>query len=316
MRSSDVIVVGGGPAGSSCAKILREEGFEVMILDKTSFPRQKICAGWITPAVLKAANLSPKTYPFLLKQFDRLHFHIRSIHIPIKTKQYAIRRYEFDSWMLSSAAVPVEVHKVQEIKREGRSYDIDGKYSCRYLVGAGGTHCPVYKAFFRAARPRLPKGLISAVESEYQCDAPVDQCHLWFFDGKLPGYAWYVPKGEGWINIGVGGRQVKLKQGKMTIMGHWRRFIRKLEKLSYIRETPPRPRGHIYYLFQGARSFRVDNAFVIGDAAGLSTLDMGEGICTAVTSGMSAARAIAGHLENQPQTSSRFSLPGILKARF
>jgi flavin-dependent dehydrogenase len=52
----DVLIVGGGPAGSVCARQLGDAGFDVVVLDKKTFPRDKFCAGWITPVL---RNYSP-----------------------------------------------------------------------------------------------------------------------------------------------------------------------------------------------------------------------------------------------------------------
>ena len=49
MHSCDVLIVGGGPAGSACAWKLARSGFDVAILDRARFPRDKVCGGWITP---------------------------------------------------------------------------------------------------------------------------------------------------------------------------------------------------------------------------------------------------------------------------
>ena len=54
MERCDVLVVGGGPAGSSCAWRLRRAGLDVVVLDRKAFPRDKVCAGWITPQVARA----------------------------------------------------------------------------------------------------------------------------------------------------------------------------------------------------------------------------------------------------------------------
>jgi menaquinone-9 beta-reductase len=51
VETCDALVVGGGPAGSSCAWKLRQHGMAVTVMDKAPFPRNKVCAGWITPAV-------------------------------------------------------------------------------------------------------------------------------------------------------------------------------------------------------------------------------------------------------------------------
>src|SRR5665647_1211383 len=62
MESCDVLIVGGGPAGSSCAWRLRKQGLDVVIMDKSQFPRDKVCAGWVTPAVLDALRFDTESY--------------------------------------------------------------------------------------------------------------------------------------------------------------------------------------------------------------------------------------------------------------
>ncbi len=49
----DVIITGSGPAGTTAANILSRKGFKVLILEKSSFPRKKICAGGLTPKTVK-----------------------------------------------------------------------------------------------------------------------------------------------------------------------------------------------------------------------------------------------------------------------
>src|SRR5262245_9181437 len=62
MRSCDVLIVGGGPAGSTCARELVKAGLDVMIVDKSRFPRPKLCAGWVTPAVVATLGLDSGEY--------------------------------------------------------------------------------------------------------------------------------------------------------------------------------------------------------------------------------------------------------------
>ena len=62
MESCDVLVIGGGPAGSSCARRLHEAGLDVLVMDKAEFPRDKVCAGWITPAVLTMLKIDTRDY--------------------------------------------------------------------------------------------------------------------------------------------------------------------------------------------------------------------------------------------------------------
>ena len=62
MDTCEVVIVGGGPAGSSCAWRLRQAGFDVVIVDKAVFPRHKVCAGWITPPVLDELQIDLHEY--------------------------------------------------------------------------------------------------------------------------------------------------------------------------------------------------------------------------------------------------------------
>jgi flavin-dependent dehydrogenase len=317
MIDSSVIVVGGGPAGAACARTLNlslnRTGLKTLVLDKKRFPRPKVCAGWVGPGLFHSLKINPKTYPHSLGQFNRIIFHVKGMRIPVKTRQYAIFRKEFDQWMLEQARVPVQTHTVKKIERQGRDYIIDQTYRCQYLVGAGGTHCPVFKTFFEQTEKRPAAALVNAVEAEYPCQVSDANCHIWYFEHDLPGYAWYLPKADGRLNIGIGGKALKLKQQNRTIMALWHIFVQRLLDLALIPGEPPLPRGHIYYLAHKPQSFRKNNAFAIGDAAGLSTLDMGEGIHNAVKSGIMAAHVIAGTKGAGPPGLTRFSLPGLVK---
>ena len=339
MIRTTAMIIGGGPSGAACALELKRRNVNTLLLEKKEFPRFKPCAGWITPGVLEALDVKPKAYPHLMKRFRRLNFHLGGLNMAVPTRQYAIRRVEFDQWMLDRTGVPVIRHtarKIQKARAEKNQdgFIIDGQYQCRFLIGAGGTHCPVEKTFFAPAAPRSKADHIAAVEKEYRADAVLsEQCHLWFLNNHLPGYAWYLPKGDGWINIGIGGKSSKLKQQGRTIMDHWHTFVAKLKSDNFIREIPKDPMGHTYYLMgqdrRDPQTLRQGNAFIVGDAAGLSTLDMGEGIQAAIKSGQWAAGVIAnsGHTElykgpnDKPHAKTgpslkipRFSLTGILKA--
>ena len=72
MRSCDVLIVGGGPAGSSAAWKLKAAGVDVLVLDRESFPRVKLCAGWVTPEVVQDLQIDLATYPHRLLTFPRL----------------------------------------------------------------------------------------------------------------------------------------------------------------------------------------------------------------------------------------------------
>lgn len=312
MINSKVIIVGGGPAGSTCARHLQRAGIDTIVLDKQDFPRDKLCAGWITPKVIRDLQINLDNYPSSIIKFSKLNFHFYGKKVPIKTRQYSIRRYEFDKWLLQRAEVKVYKHKVDKIKEESGRYVIDDKFSCKYLIGAGGTSCPVNRQFFISENARPRALAITAMEHEFKYNYIDKNCYLWFFENKLPGYSWYVPKGDGFLNIGIGGVKYKLKEREVTIRHHWERFINQLNKLDLVKDVELKPKGYNYYLKGKKKKVRIGNVLVIGDAAGVATKDMGEGIGPSIESGMIAARSIINNTEFSLKGITNYSFKGIL----
>ena len=323
MERHEVIIVGGGPAGASCAGKLRKHGIEPLVLDRDSFPRLKLCAGWITPEVVADLAMDPATYPGSFLTFERLQIHLKGLRIPFRSPQHSIRRVEFDAWLLERSGAEVRTHNVKQIARDGDSYVIDDTYRCRWLVGAGGTRCPVYRQLFRETAPRDERRQAAALEHEIPYDWQDGDCHLWFFKDRLPGYSWYVPKAGGHLNAGVGGVSALLAARGQHIKTHWQHLTAMLADKGLARNLAWQPKGYTYYVTGAIDRFRIDNAFVCGDAAGLATGDMAEGIGPAIRSGIHAADTIAADTsaadtsgngipyERQIATIPRCSLPGL-----
>ena len=211
MIEVDTIIVGGGPAGSSCAWRLRRHGIDCLVLDRAEFPRLKLCAGWVTPKVLRDLEIEPGEYPASFLTFDALRLSFWGLGITLKTKQHSIRRIEFDEWLLRRSGAEVITHNVRQIRSDGDHYVIDDTWRCRHLVGAGGTRCPVHRTFFRELAPRDEALQAAVLEEEFPCNWSDGTCRLWFFDHGLPGYSWYVPKAGGHLNVGIGAMAAKLK---------------------------------------------------------------------------------------------------------
>jgi flavin-dependent dehydrogenase len=293
VRDAEAIIVGGGPAGSSCAGRLRLHGIQPLVLDRQAFPREKLCGGWITPEVLEDLEIDPAEYPHSFHSFERLRIHLYRTRLSPRTLQHSIRRVEFDAWLLERSGAEVMTHDVKHIAPDGEGFVVDGRFRCRYLVGAGGTKCPVYRNLFRGEYPRPRRLQIAALEREFVYPWKDPDCHLWFFDRGLPGYAWYVPKGDGVVNVGVGAFAETLKRRGEDIKTHWKHLTRVLARSGLVDRQRLEPGGYSYYARSQTTPTQGGNAFVIGDAAGLATRDMCEGIGPAVRSGLLAADAIA-----------------------
>lgn len=313
MIKKDVIIVGGGPAGSACAWRLTQNGVNCLILDQQPFPRFKPCAGWITPELVHDLELDIAEYPYSFTTFTSFNIAIRGFQFRLPTRQHAIRRYEFDDFLLKRSAAPVLRHTVKTISEKSDGFVIDDEFSGTYLIGAGGTNCPVNKQLFQPIALRKKESLIVALEEEFLYPYTDDHCRLWFLQNNLPGYAWYVPKANGYLNVGVGGKEETLKTNGDSIKNHWNLLIKKLDEMDLVRGHEYHPSGHSYYVRHNRAELQRGNAFLVGDSLGLATVDMGEGIHPAVQSGLLAADAILHGTTYSTNTIPKYSFKSILR---
>lgn len=316
MINTEVLIVGGGPAGSACAWRLHQQGIDCLMLDQHPFPRLKPCAGWITPEVLIDLHLASSEYPLGLTTFRSFRIWIGRFGFRIRTCQHAIRRVEFDHWLLQRSGTPVHLHTVKAITQTSEGYTIDDTFSGKYLVGAGGTACPVQRALFQGGAPRDQQKLVVAMEEEFPYTWSDGECRLWFLQDHLPGYAWYVPKADNYVNVGVGGTAEVLKKNRDSLKHHWQLLVEKLEWEGLVKGHSFKPSGHSYYVRQKRPTVQRGNALIIGDSVGLATRDMGEGIGPAIRSGLLAAEAIVAGTEYSISTISQFSFGSILRSGF
>src|SRR5512140_1849975 len=159
----DVAIVGGGPAGSTCGRTLALAGARVVVLDQATFPRVKLCAGWLSPGIWDVLELSPAAYPRGLWEWNACHVHYRGADHAFPAHGWFIRRFELDDFLLhrSGAELRLGVH-VKQLEREGDRWSIalpgGDTIRARFLVGAAGTHCPVAR-LLAPVRPRRAVGV-------------------------------------------------------------------------------------------------------------------------------------------------------------
>lgn len=298
MERCDAIVVGGGPAGSACARRLHEAGRDVLVLDKAAFPRDKTCAGWITPEVLALTRLDPQEYARSRTIQAVYGFRIGEIGRPASEIRYAqpvsygIRRCEFDHYLLEQSGARRELGQaVRSLQRAGADWRVNDRYEAPLLVGAGGHFCPVAERL--GARPGAGRVVVAQeVEIEMSdaqaraCCVEADLPELYFCAGLL-GYGWCFRKGN-FLNVGLG------REDADGLGDHVRAFVDVLHEHGRIpTDMHARFRGHAYSLYGHNRRQRVDDGvLLVGDAAGMAYSPSGEGIRTAIESGVLAAETI------------------------
>ena len=298
MDSFDVVIVGGGPAGSSCAWALRESGLNVAILDKQTFPRNKVCGGWITPQVLEELEIDPAEYGRgrILQPITGFRTGpIRGDAVETsygRPVSYGIRRCEFDGYLLERCGARVfQGEPVQRLERSGGAWIINGHVRACMLVGAGGTFCPV--ARFLGAKVN-GEALVRAQEAEFVMDRrQSSECSVreeipeLYFCSDMKGYAWCFRK-QNVLNVGLG----RLDRHSLTThVTDFLRFLKQAGRLSF--DLPATLLGHAYLLFGTAgRDVAGEGVLLAGDAAGVAYAQSGEGIRPAVESGLLAANVI------------------------
>ncbi len=295
----DVIIVGAGPAGSTLARALETSGKQVLIIDKAEFPRDKTCAGWVTPAVLQSLDIDINDY-----SHGRTLQPIRRFRIGMMgqsavendhgdTVSYGIRRCEFDAYLLDQVKALKQLSTpVKSIVRKDGNWTINEQWQAPLLIGAGGHFCPVARLLGHG--PGKHETVVAAKEVEFEmapeqaraCEARGDTPELWFCR-DLKGYAWVFRKGS-FLNIGLG------REDNHRLTDHLEAFVEDMKQAGRIpADLPGRFKGHAYLLYAHAERPLVDDgALLIGDAAGLAYTQSGEGIRPAIESALMAAKVI------------------------
>jgi menaquinone-9 beta-reductase len=320
MDRCDVLVVGGGPAGSSCAWSLARAGLDVRVLDRSQFPRDKTCAGWITPAVLDLLALDVADY----RHGGRVFQPITGFQMSLmgsrqiassynRVVSYGIRRCEFDEYLLRRSGAGLHLGEpLRSIRREtppsgAGCWVINERIKAPMLVGAGGHYCPVARylearaqdsglAASRQRTLRQDAGLVVAQEIEFvmssseqaACRIDPEMPEL-YFCADLEGYGWCFRKSDV-LNIGLGRRG----KGGRQLAAEVEQFATALRQWGRIDfDLPRRLRGHAYLVSDQSPRRRIDDGvLLIGDAAGMAYPASGEGIRPAVETGLLAAAAI------------------------
>ncbi|MCE9500317.1 MAG: NAD(P)/FAD-dependent oxidoreductase [Leptospira sp.] len=316
----DVIVCGAGPGGSTAAYELVKKGRKVLMLDKAKFPRVKVCAGWITPAIFELLNLKPSDYPHTLQRFssgsviiDEKYYHT---HFP-KTASFGIIRKEFDNFLVKRA---VDKGVIFQESTTVSGFDIleDGKvkvtssdgrtWNTKILIGAAGNGCPISKKWGYRSDEEV---IVLATESETDIGAdelkkltPFYGTTELFAEPDFVGYGWYVTKGN-FVNIGIG-RFANQTENLNTDRDRFMALLRKMGRLNGIEERMVPFGRHAYKIHDEiGRKIFGDKFMLIGDSAGFASQWAGEGIKPAVQTAIFAAQ-VADEAIQAGDTSAKF----------
>jgi geranylgeranyl reductase family protein len=301
MLETEILIVGGGPAGSTLARALTQAGMSVVIMDKAEFPRSKVCAGWVTPAVMQELEIDTEDYARehelqAINGFRTAQMGQQAIRsdFPGSPVSYGIRRIEFDNYLLRRCGARLLLGQAfKSMQRQSDWWIVNDAIKARLVVGAGGHFCPVARAI---GAKKSSETTVAAQEIEFkmspqqkiQCPVLGEVPEL-YFTPDLKGYGWVFRKGD-YLNIGLG------REDRHKLSGHVERFCHDLVQSGRIpQDLPAKFKGHAYLLYPHARRTLVqDGVLLIGDAAGLAYAQSGEGIRPAVESGLLAAKVIMG----------------------
>ena len=286
---ADVTVVGAGPAGCAAAHDLALQGIRVLLLDRTEFPRRKVCAGGLTVKARRALPYSIK--PVVQRTVCNLSVSCRLRRQRVFTGKdpicHMVDRSYFDFFCLqktvAAGAVFKIVNRIERIVETRGTVAMNtdrGPIRCRYLIGADGVHSRVRLLTGRFKAIRFGFGIEGIVK-----DSPDRDPDMGFdFDRVRGGYGWVFPKRDH-INVGLYAHR-------------WPVRIRRQDLADYafqqLGSAPPEQIGG-HLLGIGGWRYRPGRGRVLlaGDAAGLVDPLLGEGLYHAIASGRKAAGAVS-----------------------
>ncbi|MFD9690263.1 geranylgeranyl reductase family protein [Kitasatospora sp. NPDC059146] len=323
--SADVIVVGAGPAGSTAAYHLARTGLDVLLLEKSAFPREKVCGDGLTPRAVKqlvdmGVDVSEEA-GWLHNKGLRLISGHRSLEFDwpelsaFPGHGLVRRRADFDELLARRAAAAgarlierANVAGPLTDQRSGRITGVSAKvgeerrpveYRAPLVVAADGNSTRLSVAMKRYRRTDRAMGVAYRtyfttprhqdryLEAWLDLRHPDDPAHR-----LLPGYAWVFGMGDGTANVGLG----VLDTAKTDL--DWRELLRRWcadlpPDYGYHPEAVTEPiRGSALPMGLNRRPHYADGLLLIGDAGGTVSPGTGEGIAYAMESGRYAAETV------------------------
>jgi len=322
----DVIISGAGPAGATCALALKGAGLKVALIDKATFPRDKVCGDAIPGRAVKTLyKIAPeyeaafKTFrPKLATRKTSLFYKGRNISFNWVGEAYTSTRLEFDNFLFTLAAdnSGADIYQDKEIKTITKcddGYSLTTKdgatFNCRMLIGADGSHSVVARQL--ASRTIDRNNHVGSVRAYYSGITGLNPntTEVYFLKHFLPSYLWVFPLPGNTANVGFGMLSSEIARRKLDLKKLFYEFIEQSPelrlRLGNAQQTSPLAG---FGLPLGATDVTIsgDSFILTGDAASLIDPISGDGIGNAMLSGRLAAEQVVNCFGNN-----NFSAPFI-----
>jgi len=348
---ADVIVVGAGPGGSSAAYHLARAGLDVLLLEKSTFPREKVCGDGLTPRAVKqlvgmGIPLDPVDGWFPNKGIRIIGGGVRIELDWPELSSYPgfglVRtRRGFDE-IVARAAQRVGARLLEGVTVTGPVLD-DGAqrivgvtardtaapgngdggtertYRARLVVAADGNSSRLSLAMGLRKRDDRPLGV--AIRTYYTSPRHDDDyletwLDLWDGSALLPGYGWIFGVGDGTSNVGLGLLNTSTSFGHVDYRAMLRRWLATMPpEWGFGEENQTGPvRGAALPMGFNRTPHYTSGLLLVGDAGGMVNPFNGEGISTAMESGEIAAQVIVQALARPDRASAELALRGYPQA--
>lgn len=316
-KKFDILIVGAGPAGSTTALCLGNSGLKVAVLEKASFPREKICGDGLTLDVVnQLSHISEKLADSFRNFSLKLSCHGAEIYSPSlhrlileispekeEKPMYICRRIDFDNFLVRQVkeyknisifenCVPEKIicnpdHAVIETDK--------GIFEGSFVVGADGVNSFVAREM---GVDRISKeNQCVAVRTYYKGLKPLhsgNNIEMYLFKDILPNYLWIFHQSDGTSNVGLGILASVIKKRNINLNKCFEEFLQnellrpRFENAERIESV----KGHVIPLGGERRTISGDRFILTGDAAALVDPVTGEGVANAIRSGRLAAEHI------------------------
>lgn len=309
----DITIIGAGPAGSTCALALQHSGLRVILVDKASFPRDKVCGDAIPARCEKVLrSIDPRFGEQLIAFHEKTVIKGCRVVAPnlahfdyyFHTHGYCSKRVSFDDFLLrlvmdNSSPDYLEGFQVDQVDRVGEMWSIrarDGRsLKSRAVVGCDGAQSVMARhlANFKMDSDHH----CAAVRGYYYGIQGLDpnKMEIHFLDKHLPGYFWIFPLPGGWANVGFGMLSSRVSEKKIRLRQSLEEIVSTSPGLKE-RFAGAKLEGEIkgFGLPLGSRKVKLsgDGFLLCGDAASLIEPATGEGIGNAMLSGKLAAECL------------------------